>query len=48
LSRAESLEQLTWIEHGLRIAAVEAAEFPLSVNTPEDWERFKGIVEARN
>ena len=39
LEQAESLEQLRWIEHGLRIKAIETEAETLSVDTPEDLER---------
>ena len=47
LSRAESLEQLTWLEDAWEIRAVETDKLPLSINTQEDLERFKEIVDAQ-
>lgn len=41
LSEAESLEQLTWVENGIKVKPVEIEQPPRSINTPEDWEWFK-------
>ncbi len=41
LSKAESLEQLAWIEAGFKIGAIETERLPLSINTQADWEEFK-------
>lgn len=46
LSKATSLEQLAWIENGYDIRALETPSVPLSINTPEDFERFRERVEA--
>ena len=46
LSEAESLEQLTWIEAGHRVHAMEIDEIPLSINTQEDFEKF--LLMKRN
>lgn len=45
LSHAESLEQLTWIENGIKIHATAMGELPLSINSPEDFEKFKQYKE---
>jgi 3-deoxy-manno-octulosonate cytidylyltransferase (CMP-KDO synthetase) len=37
---ALSLEQLTWLDAGIPIRAVNVTEAPLSINTPEDYELF--------
>lgn len=45
-SLAESLEQLTWIDHGYAIYGVQIkGKFPLSINTPEDFAEFREVVE---
>ncbi len=46
LSRAKSLEQLAWLEHGYHIFASEMPELPLSINTPADFDAFQRIVES--
>ena len=44
LERAESLEQLRALEHGVRIKAVEAATRSIGVDTREDLERVRRRV----
>ena len=39
--RAEALEQLRALEHGIRIAVVETAHASQSVDTPDDLERAR-------
>ena len=41
LERAESLEQLRALEHGIRIQVVETAYESVEVNTPNDLERAR-------
>ena len=44
LSKAESLEQLAWLENAWEIKAVETDKMPLSINTPEDLDKFREIA----
>lgn len=46
LERAEGLEQLRVLEHGLTIATVETTADTIGVDTPEDLERVRRLVEA--
>ena len=49
LSRAEGLEQLSWIEWGFGIEAVEVESTtpPLAVNSKDDFETFREMKEGR-
>jgi 3-deoxy-manno-octulosonate cytidylyltransferase (CMP-KDO synthetase) len=43
----EKLEQLRWIQNGIKIGVVEVEFNGIEINTPEDlklWEKIKGIV----
>ena len=44
LERAESLEQLRWLENGYRIKVVTVSEGTIGVDTPEDLERLKKLM----
>jgi 3-deoxy-manno-octulosonate cytidylyltransferase (CMP-KDO synthetase) len=44
LERAESLEQLRALEHGIRIKAVETAYDTIGVDTPEDLEQVRRLL----
>ena len=46
LERAESLEQLRALEHGIRIKAVESAYEAFGVDTPEDLEQVRRLMTA--
>jgi 3-deoxy-manno-octulosonate cytidylyltransferase (CMP-KDO synthetase) len=46
LESAESLEQLRVLEHGFRIGTVETVVDTLEIDTPEDLERGRRLVEA--
>jgi len=45
LERLESLEQLRALEHGVNIKAIEASALSIGVDTIEDLERVRNIVE---
>jgi 3-deoxy-manno-octulosonate cytidylyltransferase (CMP-KDO synthetase) len=46
LERAEALEQLRALEHGIRIQALETAFDSIGVDTPDDLERVRRLVTA--
>ena len=45
LERAEGLEQLRVLEHGHRIRTVETTSDTIGVDTPEDLERVRQLME---
>jgi 3-deoxy-manno-octulosonate cytidylyltransferase (CMP-KDO synthetase) len=47
LETTEMLEQLRALENGARIKVVEVSEHSIGVDTREDFERVKGILEKR-
>jgi 3-deoxy-manno-octulosonate cytidylyltransferase (CMP-KDO synthetase) len=47
LERVEKLEQLRFLEHGFRIRAVETALDSIGVDTPEDIEAARAVLEKR-
>lgn len=47
LERAESLEQLRFMDHGVRIFMAEGAGTELAVDTPEQAEQVRQILSAR-
>jgi len=46
LERAEALEQLRALEHGIRIKAVETAYESVEVDTPDDLEEVRRLLAA--
>jgi len=46
LERAESLEQLRALEHGIRIKAVESGYESVEVDTPDDLEQVRRLLAA--
>ncbi len=46
LEKTENLEQLRALENGFRIKVVETSYNPISVDTPEDLERVRALVNA--
>ncbi len=46
LERAEALEQLRALEHGIRIKAVETAYDSIGVDTPDDLEQVRRLLAA--
>jgi 3-deoxy-manno-octulosonate cytidylyltransferase (CMP-KDO synthetase) len=46
LERSESLEQLRALEHGIRILVVETTHDSIGVDTPEDLERVRRLVNG--
>ncbi len=46
LERAEALEQLRALEHGIRIKAVETKYDSIGVDTPEDLDQVRRLIAA--
>jgi 3-deoxy-manno-octulosonate cytidylyltransferase (CMP-KDO synthetase) len=46
LERAEALEQLRALEHGIRIKTVETVHESIGVDTPDDLERVRRLIPA--
>lgn len=47
LERAESLEQLRWLENGMRIAVVLVEQRSVGIDTPEDYAAFVARTERK-
>ena len=48
MERAEALEQLRALEYGIRIKAIESAHETIGVDTREDLERVRHLIEQRS
>lgn len=48
MERAEALEQLRALEYGIRIKAIESTHETIGVDTPEDLERVRQLIEQRS
>jgi 3-deoxy-manno-octulosonate cytidylyltransferase (CMP-KDO synthetase) len=46
LERAEGLEQLRILEYGFRIRTVETTTDAIGVDTPDDLERVRRLLQA--
>jgi 3-deoxy-manno-octulosonate cytidylyltransferase (CMP-KDO synthetase) len=46
LERSEALEQLRALEHGIRILAVETNHDSIGVDTPDDLDRVRRLMEG--
>ena len=46
LAQRESLEQLTWLEHGLSVYTSSVASAPKGVDTLEDLEFIRSFLKA--
>jgi 3-deoxy-manno-octulosonate cytidylyltransferase (CMP-KDO synthetase) len=46
LERSEALEQLRALEHGIRIKALETMHDSIGVDTPDDLERVRRLIDA--